>query len=171
MKAIIPTSLAVIFCTIFSYETASVLPSEHKEATIIETSNGDTKINRSGLEFTVQGSNINTKYSEFSSGVFRFICHFFQMSDQIFFWQFFYRLLDAQVFDFFLYRSELADFDVFGVDHPHNVVFIFNELSLYMFDFYISVFFKVKKYFSYKNNIYSILHQCPYDKSYKNLLY
>ena len=71
MKAIIPTSLAVVLCTLFSYETASVLPSELNEAPFTKTSNGDANIKRSGLEFTVQGSNINTKYSEFSSGTFR----------------------------------------------------------------------------------------------------
>ena len=71
MKAIIPTSLVVAFCTLFSYNTASVLPSELTEASFFKTSNEDTNIKRSGLEFTVQGSNINTKYSEFSSGTFR----------------------------------------------------------------------------------------------------
>lgn len=71
MKAIIPTSLAVVFCTLLSYETASILPSELNEASFTKTSNGDANIKRSGLEFTVQGSNINTKYSEFSSGTFR----------------------------------------------------------------------------------------------------
>lgn len=71
MKVIIPTSLAVIFCTLFSYENPSVYPSETKESTIIEASKGDNSLNTSGLEFTVYNSKTNTKYSEYSSGTFK----------------------------------------------------------------------------------------------------
>jgi len=71
MKATIPTSLAVILCTLFSHENPSVFPSEPKEPTIIEASKGDNKLNTSGLEFTVYNSKTNTKYSEYSSGTFK----------------------------------------------------------------------------------------------------
>jgi len=71
MKATIPMSLAVVFCTFFSNENASVVPSDINEANIIKTSVGETIINKSGLEFSVSYANINTKYSEFSSGTFR----------------------------------------------------------------------------------------------------
>ncbi|MBT8273861.1 MAG: PD40 domain-containing protein [Bacteroidia bacterium] len=71
MKAIIPMSLAVVFCTLFSYENISVIPSERQDTLIIETSNEETDINKSGLDFTVYNSNINTKYSEFSSATFK----------------------------------------------------------------------------------------------------
>lgn len=71
MKATIPTSIALIFCTLFSYENPSVFPSEAKEPTIIEASDGDNNLNTSGLEFTVYNSKINTKYSEYSSGTFK----------------------------------------------------------------------------------------------------
>ncbi|MBT8267211.1 MAG: PD40 domain-containing protein [Bacteroidia bacterium] len=71
MKATIPMSLAVVFCTFFSTENASVLPSDTNEANIIETSNEDATTNKSGLEFTVSVASINTKYSEFASGIFR----------------------------------------------------------------------------------------------------
>lgn len=71
MKATIPTSLAVIFCTLFSHKNPSVLPSEPKEPTIIEASKGDNVLNTSGLEFTIYNSETNTKYSEYSSGTFK----------------------------------------------------------------------------------------------------
>ena len=71
MKAIIPTSLAVVFCTLFSFENISVIPSKHGDAHIIKTSNTETEINKSGLDFTVYNSNINTKYSEFCSATFK----------------------------------------------------------------------------------------------------
>lgn len=71
MKATIPMSLAVVFCTLFSVENASVLPSDVNEANIIKTSKGDAPLNKSGLEFTVSVADINTKYSEFGSGIFR----------------------------------------------------------------------------------------------------
>ena len=71
MKAIIPTSLAVVFCTLFSHENPKGLPSEPKEPTVIEASNGDKNLNTTGLEFTVYNSEINTKYSEYSSGTFK----------------------------------------------------------------------------------------------------
>ncbi|NNF81551.1 MAG: hypothetical protein HKO67_03135 [Flavobacteriaceae bacterium] len=70
MKAIIPT-LAIAFGSLFFSEHAIVLPSEQKASRNLEIPNEDTFPNRSGIDFYVSNSNINTKYSEFSSGLFR----------------------------------------------------------------------------------------------------
>ncbi|MBT8270675.1 MAG: hypothetical protein HKO90_11460 [Flavobacteriaceae bacterium] len=70
MKAIIPT-LAIAFSTLFSTENAMVLPSEPDFNRTIEIPDENTSLNRSGIEFDIKPSDVNTKYSEFSSGLFR----------------------------------------------------------------------------------------------------
>ena len=70
MKAIIPT-LAIAFSTLFSTENVMVLPSEPEFNRTIEIPDENTPLNRSGIEFYVKPADVNTKYSEFSSGLFR----------------------------------------------------------------------------------------------------
>ena len=70
MKAIIPT-LAIAFSTLFSSENVMVLPSEPEVDRTIEIPIENTSLNHSGIEFFVRPADVNTRYSEFSSGLFR----------------------------------------------------------------------------------------------------
>ena len=70
MNAIFPT-LGIAFCMLFSNDNAFVLPSDTKAENHIKTSKEDASFKKSGLDFTVHSSDINTKYSEFSSDIFR----------------------------------------------------------------------------------------------------
>lgn len=71
MKAIIPISFALLLGTTTLNKKTSIVPSNLNEVNRMETSVDDEISNNTGLEYYSYPTDVNTKYSEFGSGVFR----------------------------------------------------------------------------------------------------
>lgn len=71
MKAIIPISFAILLGTTTLNKNTSFVPSNLNEVSPTEIFNDDKISNNTGLEYYSYPTDVNTKYSEFGSGVFR----------------------------------------------------------------------------------------------------